>query len=792
LARKYVVREKKRRLEADQLLAFRRFAASIKIQRVYRGFRARRNAQKLRYEKLKWMHLSVLNRSALQIQSCWRGYHGRLASHLRLRAKRALVQEQHEAATRIQRGIRLHLARKEQRRRMQARAALQSQDRRRARSVIRIQKLYRGRRARKQAQEMRQQHQNAAKSALDRLIHQTKTRAAVKIQCCGRHYLARLKFLSRQREVRVQQQQAALIAKQHRAACVIQCALRRTKARRELQRRRHELEKRLSMMASEKAHDEIERLRKQQEEELAKLKMMLTLQQSAAESNAAKLRAQLQAEQEEETQRLEQELAASRLQALMLSTQQSEKRFQEVERAREAERLRQELEQARELQQKIEARMRTQENEDLAKLKMTSMLHSTAPKEDLVEQRLQQEATQLQRAANELQKEQASLQIQSFCLRHLAARRLRKLQKAQQEALASLHSEEERMRLKASHHKELALAKLKSLMDEDARERERELKQLEMEMIERARIEKERLVKRNHAARTIQARARGFLGRQRVKAIQNKIDKEREERAKSREAALAAAEAKVAEALADNGASSLLADGTATEEPSSPEDWVEYWDENAQASYFYNIRTQEASWTRPFSAGAEPTTQQDDSGTNLTGDTATAAVDHEPDYYGNYAPAVTTDAQGNGYSSAGYADEYGYYDQYGQYHYYEEQKQAAAMAAYAASQMMGYGNPMAMQMNPMFANYASPYAYQAMAAFANPMIYQNAAYNAQYMQPNTVMMANATPAATGAVVSTTEAVGDGVVPPDPWEKFFDQYTGAAYYYNNLTGERYWT
>ena len=28
-------------------------------------------------------------------------------------------------------------------------------------------------------------------------------------------------------------------------------------------------------------------------------------------------------------------------------------------------------------------------------------------------------------------------------------------------------------------------------------------------------------------------------------------------------------------------------------------EWIEYWDESAQASYFYNVRTGEASWIPP-------------------------------------------------------------------------------------------------------------------------------------------------------------------------------------------------
>uniref|UniRef100_K3WU74 Uncharacterized protein n=1 Tax=Globisporangium ultimum (strain ATCC 200006 / CBS 805.95 / DAOM BR144) TaxID=431595 RepID=K3WU74_GLOUD len=365
--------------------------------------------------------------------------------------------------------------------------------------------------------------------------------------------------------------------------------MRRAKAQRLLLLRRREFERRISMMASEKAHDEIERLRKEQEEELLKLKLQLMYQQNSANAEAAKLRDEVARQREGEQQRREavaQELAQLKVQSLM--HQQSERRLLELKKTQEAEKLREKLEYEKQVQEQVETAMRTRENEELTRLKLATLLENDAQsqKQQHETSQFKNEAKQLQNAAIAIQKEQATLKILAICSKYIAKKRIEKLQQVQALQMASLKDEEERMRLKAVQEKEIALARLKVIMDEEARGREQEIKELEMQMLERARKEKERIATRNAAASKIQSLVRGYLGRQRVKAIQDKIEKEREARAKAIEATLAEAEAKVAEALSADTTSS------AEEEPNDTDEWVEYWDENAQASYFYNIRGQ--------------------------------------------------------------------------------------------------------------------------------------------------------------------------------------------------------
>ncbi|GMF14043.1 unnamed protein product [Phytophthora lilii] len=590
-------------------------------------------------------------------------------------------------------------------------------------------------------------------------------------------------------------QQEALRIKQNQAAVVIQCALRRAGARRILLQRRRDFEKRISMMASEKAHDEIERLRQEQEEELLKLKMQLMFQASAANEEAAKLRDELARQREEEEARHKeeaQELARLRLETLMQQREIDTRVEQDKQKKAEAQRLRERLEMEKQAQQEKEAAMRTQENEELAALKMASMLPvrptSKQEEQEKEERTLQQEAEHLKQAALAIQNDQARMKIQAVCLKHVARKRLGKLQQAQSAAMASIQDEEQCLRLRAEQQKELALARLKAMMDDEARAREQEIKELEVQMLERARKEKERIALRNTSARKIQSQARGYLARQRVKAIQRKIEKEREDRAKAMQETIEAAEAEVAEALIEAGdGEAEAAEGA---EDTNADEWVEYWDENAQASYFYNIRTQEASWTRPVSTPSAKAMEIVMAATGLTGEREHDAAAGYIDY------AVTNQVDANGYPVAGtgaesYADEYGYYDQYGQYHYYEQNN-----AAYYGAPAYGQGYPQMMGMQPNYAAAAAAanYAYQAAAAMAfgqammygapmmtygNPALTQPAQ---QYLPP--VAAETVTPAPVST--SNPEAI-----PPDPWEKFFDQYTGAAYFYNNVTGEQYW-
>ncbi|KAF4033517.1 IQ calmodulin binding motif-containing protein [Phytophthora infestans] len=407
ISQKHYLLDRQRREEAQKLERFKRLTGAVVIQSLYRGYVARRRAQRARYEKLKWMNFTLMNTSALKIQAFWRGYHGRLASHLRLQAQKAQQHQENEAAK-------------------------PSQQRARVRAALRIQKVFRGKQARKLVQELQHRHREEARLALERLVLQTKTRAATKVQCCARRFLARCQYLYQRQELERRKQQEELRLAQNQAAIVLQCAIRRAGARRVLLQRRREFEKRISMMASEKAHDEIERLRQEQEEELLQLKMQLMFQASSANEEATKLREELARQREEEEARRKeeaQELARLRLETLMQQREIDTRIEHDQQKKVEAQRLREKLEADKQAQQEKEAAMRTQENEELAALKLASLLPAI-DEQDKIDRTLQQEAEHLKQAALAIQKDQARLKIHAICLKHVARKRLVKLQQA--------------------------------------------------------------------------------------------------------------------------------------------------------------------------------------------------------------------------------------------------------------------------------------------------------------------------------------------------------------------------
>ncbi|KAF1788734.1 WW domain [Phytophthora cactorum] len=517
-------------------------------------------------------------------------------------------------------------------------------------------------------------------------------------------------------EMEKRKQQEELRITQNHAALVIQCAIRRAGARRELARQREEEEAR----------------RKEEAQELARLRLETLMQQHEIDTRVE----------------------------------------QDKQKKLEAQRLRERLEAEKQAQQEKEAAMRTQENEELAAMKLASMLPTKQEEQEKIDRTLQQEAEHLKQAALAIQKDQARMKIQALCLKHVARKRLAKLQQAQSAAMASIQDEEQRLRLQAEQQKELALARLKVMMDDEARAREQEIKELEVQMLERARKEKERIALRNSSARKIQSRARGYLARQRVKAIQHKIEKEREDRAKAMQETIEAAEAEVAEALIEAGEDKP--DAAEGSEETKADEWVEYWDENAQASYFYNIRTQEARVESVMEATGLPEEREQDAASGYVDYAVTGQVDAN----GFPVPAAAAES---------YADEYGYYDQYGQYHYYEQNN-----AAYYGAPAYGQGYPQMMGVQPNYAAAAAAnYAYQAAAAMAFGQAMMYGAPGMGYGNPAMVQPVQQYPQAPAdEPPAETENAGEAV-PPDPWEKFYDQYTGAAYYYNNITGEQYW-
>ncbi|OQR90182.1 hypothetical protein ACHHYP_05729 [Achlya hypogyna] len=638
--------------ERERQIAEARAAAALRIQCRYRGYKARVYCNKLDAERSLRRRKELQNRSALKVQRLYRGYRGRVAVHLRRQARAALDREERMAATKIQCLARAKHARDlardirlENRRKLMLR-------RRREQAATAIQAAIRGHWGRKRAAAKKAQYETNAQAALAKLVRQAKEDAAIRIQCCIRGYLSRQRYRQRLREHRVKLAALEVARREANAAIRIQCILRKKKASKVLAQRRAQFQKRIALMASERANDEIARLRREQEEELAKMKLQLVLEKEAIEKEATRLRQEVEAQRlvQLATLKAEEKAIASEKLSAVLQAAHTEDALERLKKERDAERdleaKRRELDRERariasveEKERRSQAEAAKQAEEAAHLLLGQSLLHLDKVK-SLEFARKEEDALKAEKAATadaaaRLARERAVLRIQAFVRAQLGRQKLRRIQEEQRRQLDAIKDVQERALLKAKLEKEEVKRRLQEALEDEARAAEQEERELALLLAQKKLREQQRLAERRAkdvAARKIQAMGKGYLARQLAKQMQRKVEAERRRREKETQAALKALE---------------------EPEPTTDE-WVEYWDENAQASYYFNIRTQEASWTRPGVMNAKDVAAQ-----LLSYSNAISTQDYTADNYG-------------GYDASGKATEYGFYDQAGVYHYYDE------------------------------------------------------------------------------------------------------------------------
>ncbi|KAF1317848.1 Abnormal spindle microcephaly-associated protein, partial [Globisporangium splendens] len=192
-----------------------RAAAARDIERVFHGFQGRKACRAKMWER-------TLDLAVRRVQASWRRSKGRYALQLRFSAQRERIEMQrYHAALCIQCAYRVHLAK-------QLRGSLEAERLRRQQAATAIQRIFRGRRHRKQYQRTRRATitiQGGMKTKLarrerqrrlDRRFEETRQRneASVRIQTWVRGTLARRR-VSRMRELKAREelltQNAALL-----------------------------------------------------------------------------------------------------------------------------------------------------------------------------------------------------------------------------------------------------------------------------------------------------------------------------------------------------------------------------------------------------------------------------------------------------------------------------------------------------------------------------------------------------------------------------------------------------
>merc|ERR1712025_793487 len=197
--------------------------------------------------------------------------------------------------------------------------------------------------------------------------------------------------------------------------------------------------------------------------------------------------------------------------------------------------------------------------------------------------RLQEEEKQL---IKEEKQEKAAVWLQGIYRGSVAKKEVEELRKthaAQMEAIrAKKNAEKELARLRKRQEREVSAMRIqrvyRSHKDWQAYQKRLKLHKRNVEYAKKLHRERE-------AASKIQSTFRGYRTRRELKAaIHRKVRLEKEQQKQEEALAIAAAKTNQdAEAAAH----------------AATDSWVQYWDENSGAYYYFNERTQETSWENP-------------------------------------------------------------------------------------------------------------------------------------------------------------------------------------------------
>ena len=629
---------------------------------------------------------------------------------------------------------------------------------RRKESSIKIQAMTRGKLSRKKGTK-------EALAALERAKQKKRLRVATGIQAAFRGQMGRLHaqilrdkknqeklaLVAKQRveamKMRVAEQKRA--AEEHRKemALRIQRFFRGWKARAIAAKRQRDLKVAMEIARNE---EESKRLAAQAEAERRKQAANLDLtkikddfEKKRQERKREQRRKEVEQQQLEQKRRHEAELAklkrerdATMIQVWYRDLKDrwlAKKQMMEIEAARQraiaeqrtrTDQLRKKAAEQREKLQELNEQVKRDKVVQQAKLDKTKrqIMDLTFKNTQLQEQKRQEaqkaELLKLQEEEKQLIKEEkqekAAIWLQGIYRGSVAKKEVEELRKthaAQMEAIrAKKNAETELARLRKRQEREVSAMRIqrvyRSHKDWQAYQKRLKLHKRNVEYAKKLHRERE-------AASKIQSTFRGYRTRRELKAaIHRKMRLEKEQQ--KQEEALAIAAAKTNQ---DAEAAAHAATDT----------WVQYWDENSGAYYYFNERTQETSWENP-------------DGTVTDGTATDLSIDN------------------NAYAEGGVYND-GAYD---------ESSYSTYDASYYGADATGYQDPNAYDQN---AGYSDP----------NSGYYQDGSYdqNAGYEDPN------AYAGYEGYDATGTEEWGN------EWAQYTDEESGRSYYYNNVTGETQW-
>ena len=671
-----VVRSKQAKAQVEaQRQRQREEKAAVQVQKVVRSHSARKTTDQIRTGHAAAQE-ALLGRkqhdAALRIQTAYRKKQGQLAQHMQAQADRAIRdEERRHAVISMQRVARGRLHRKQ--------VEAKKTNLKRQQSAKQMQRLVRGHTARKRVGD------DLAKQAIERANKEREVKAALSIQVMARGKLARKEAVKREAEAKAAQEkeeaaarEAERAAEMERASTKIASIYRKRAASKELAR------KRASFAAASQAaanDEERTRLQEAQRQELAALKIQgkyrefitrrhqkrrdmerekarrlqlakVEAQRTMAQREAAAIRIQTQFRDWQAAKAAKREMAeleAARLRAVEEAKKRAAQR--QLERDKAAEKHRQELEALKKAAEEEEARHAQELEEETKKvlaLKLQSMYRGANERKahdarvaesrrKAEEERAKvEEARRMQESALRLQgmfrQSKARSEVQALREEHERTLAELKKQKDADEQLKRMQKRQERevsaMRIQSTWRSHIAWKTYKAAL----RRRQRAQREVEKRRME------------NLAAQKIQGLFRGYRERRELTAAlarRRRLAKQKEEAEEA--AALAEAQAQEAYAAAATGSASQ---GDAA----TNEEWVEYWDENSQAYYYFNPVTQEARWTNPALGDADEQTQ----GTATDYDTDNVDWGWQE---GGYAAADGYNAEGynaEGYNAEGY------------------------------------------------------------------------------------------------------------------------------------------